>query len=50
MKTLLCKFLGWVRVPLLSDEVHLPPAHPDDWNGHIMGSGQTNIFMTDRLC
>lgn len=43
-------FAGWVRVSLLADEVHLPPPHSDDWDGHFMGSGKYNSFMTSELC
>ena len=45
-----CPFAGWVCVPLLSDEVYLPPAHSDDWDGHLMGSGNNNVLKTSELC
>ena len=40
---------GWVRVPLLTDEVHLPPANSDDRDGYLMGSGKNNTFMTSKI-
>ena len=39
-------FSGRIRVSLLADEVHLPPTHSDDWDGHLMGPGKNNTFMT----
>ena len=43
-------FAGRVCVPLLADEVYLPPAHSDDWDGHLMGSGKNNVLKTSELC
>ena len=40
MKNNLYPLAGRFFVPLLSDEVYLPPAHPDDWDGHLLGSGK----------
>ena len=41
---------GRVCLPLLADEVYLPPAHSDDWDGHLMGSGINNVLKTSELC
>ena len=45
-----CSLAGRIRVPLLFDEVYLPPAHSDDWDGHLMGSGINNVLKTSELC
>ena len=45
-----CPLAGRVCVPLLPDEVYLPSAHSDDWDGHLMGSGINNVLKTFVLC